>query len=318
MRSYNPSLPVDQKEKYVTSVHGARNAAGDPKAAECASCHGSHGILASKDVRSSVYPTNLPRTCAKCHSDAVYMKEYGIPTDQYDRYSRSVHGVALLERNDVGAPACNSCHGNHGATPPGVSSISKVCGLCHALNSELFASSPHKAAFDSLKGPECETCHGNHGIVAATASLIGTETGTTCTRCHAGESTGYREAGVMRALIDSLETGESVAQQAVEEAEQKGMEIGEAKFRLREIRQARLESRTAVHAFDEGKLRTVVEKGLGVAAWVRAEGTRAVDDYYFRRLGLGISTLIITILAVTLYVFIRRLEKKQQKESTIT
>ncbi len=319
MRAYNPSLPVDQREKYVTSVHGARNAAGDDRAAECASCHGSHGILATKDVRSPVYPTNLPRTCAKCHSDAAYMKGYGIPTDQFDKYARSVHGTALLERNDLGAPACNSCHGNHGATPPGVSSISKVCGTCHSLNSELFSASPHKAAFDSLKVPECETCHGNHEIVAATASLVGVGTGATCTRCHTDGSAGYRNAVTMRRLIDSLDAGEAGARGIVDEAEQKGMEVGEAKFRLREIRQARLESRTTVHAFNEGKMRTVVEKGLGVAAWVQGEGTRAIDEYYFRRLGLGISTLIITVLAVTLYIFIRRLEKEQQKsESTIT
>ncbi len=318
MRSYNPSLPVDQREKYKTSVHGIRNAAGDTKVAECANCHGSHGILATKDVRSSVYPTNLPQTCAKCHSDAAYMKGYGIPTDQFERYSRSVHGVALLERNDLGAPACNNCHGNHGATPPGVSSISQVCGTCHALNSELFSASPHKAAFDSLKVPECETCHGNHGIVVATDTLIGTGAGTTCTRCHAEGSAEYTEAAVMRRMLDSLDAGEAGAMAIVDEAEQKGMEIGEAKFRLREVRQARLQSRTIVHAFDEGKLRTVVDKGLGVAVWIRGEGTRAIDEYYFRRLGLGISTLIITVLAVTLYVFIRRLEKHQKEESTIT
>ena len=65
------------------------------------------------------------------------MKEYGIPTDQYEKYSKSVHGVALLQKHDLGAPACNKCHGNHGATPPGVESISKVCGTCHALNADL-------------------------------------------------------------------------------------------------------------------------------------------------------------------------------------
>jgi DnaJ-class molecular chaperone len=318
MRSYNPALPVDQREKYVTSVHGKRNAAGDVRVAECASCHGSHGILAVKDVRSSVYPTNLPGTCAKCHSDAAFMKSYGIPTNQYELYAKSVHGVALLERNDLGAPACNSCHGNHGATPPGVGSISKVCGTCHVLNSELFSASPHKSAFDALNVPECESCHGNHGIVAATAALIGDAPGTTCTRCHAAGSEGFAEAGVMRRLIDSLETSEEKAKQLVGEAEQKGMEIGEAKFRLREIRQARLESRTTVHAVNREKLQAVVGKGLGVAAWVSGEGERAIDDYYFRRVGLGVSTLIITFLAVTLYLYIRRLEKKQHQKESIT
>jgi len=318
IRSYNPSLPVDQREKYRTSVHGARNAVGDIKVAECASCHGSHGILPPKDVKSSIYPTNLPQTCAKCHSDADYMKEYGIPTNQYEQYAKSVHGVALLERSDLGAPACNNCHGNHGATPPGVESISKVCGTCHALNSELFSSSPHKKAFDDLNVPECESCHGNHEILVATSVLLGTSPEAVCSRCHAVGTKSHDEAGIMRRMVDSLETSESHAKRLIEEAEQKGMEIGEAKFRLRDIHQARLEARTMVHAFNEERLRAIVEKGLGVATWASEEGRQAIDDYYFRRVGLGIATLIITILAVALYLFIRRLERQQRLRGTAT
>jgi predicted CXXCH cytochrome family protein len=318
IRSYNPSLPVDQRDKYRTSVHGTRNAAGDTKVADCASCHGNHGILSAKDVKSSVYPTNLPQTCAKCHGNPEYMKGYGIPTDQYEKFAKSVHGVALLERNDLGAPACNGCHGNHGATPPGVESISKVCGTCHALNSELFSSSPHKKAFDDLNVPECESCHGNHGIVAATNAMVGTSSDAVCSRCHGEGSKGYDEAGTMRRLIDSLDAREAVAKALVEEAEQKGMEVGEAKFRLRDVRQSRLEARTTIHAVNEEKLRTVVEKGLGVAAWASGEGQHAIDDYYFRRIGLGVSTLIITILVIALYLFIRRLERQQRQGRTTT
>ncbi len=320
IRSYNPSLPVDQLEKYRTSVHGIRNAKGDPKTAECASCHGSHGILSAKDVKSSVYPTNIPSTCERCHADPGYMKEYGIATDQYAKYAKSVHGVALLQKNDLGAPACNSCHGNHGAAPPGVESVSKVCGTCHALNADLFSASPHKKAFDERHLPECETCHGNHAIIVATDKLLGVSPEAVCSRCHstADFPRGYRVAATMRALIDSLETSEAIADSLVENAEQKGMEIGEAKYKLREIRQARLESRTMVHSFNEEKFDAVVTKGLTVAAWVGGEARNALAEYVFRRIGLGVSTLIITVLAVALWLFIRRLERKQVREETVT
>jgi hypothetical protein len=123
---------------------------------------------------------------------------------------------------------------------------------------------------------------------------------------------------MMRQLVDTLEISESEARKLVEEAEQKGMEIGEAKFRLRDIRQARLEARTMVHAFNEERLRTVIGKGLIVAAWVSEEGRQAIDDYYFRRVGLGVATLIITVLAVALYLFIRRLERQQRQKGTVT
>ena len=313
IRSYNPRLPVDQLEKYRTSVHGKKNAAGDPHVAECASCHGSHLILSAKDVRSRVYPTNIPGTCASCHSDRERMKSYGIPTDQFAKYQKSVHGVALLEKGDLGAPACNSCHGNHGATPPGVESISKVCGTCHALNADLFSTSPHKRAFDQAGLPECETCHGNHDIAPPSSQMLGVGSDALCIRCHsAGEDNGgYRSAEIMRSLADSLTRAETSAAEKADEAEQKGMEIGEAKYRLRDVRQAYMEARTMVHAFDAARYSAVVSKGLVTAGTISQEATRMIQEYYFRRIGLGIATLIITLLAVSLYVYIRRLERRQ-------
>ncbi|MBI5463964.1 MAG: cytochrome c3 family protein [Ignavibacteriales bacterium] len=314
MRSYNPALPVDQLEKYRTSVHGIRNAKGDRKAAECASCHGSHEIRGVHDTKSKVYTTNLPGTCSSCHSNAEYMKEYKIPTDQYERFTKSVHGVALLQKHDLGAPACNSCHGNHGAAPPGLSSVSKVCGTCHALNADLFSSSPHKKAFDERKLPECETCHSNHEIVAASDKLLGVSAEAKCSQCHSTTQNpkGFESAKHMRMLIDSLEISEQHARSLIEEAEQKGMEVGEAKFKLRDVRQARLESRTMVHAFNLPRFTEVVNKGLAATSSVAEEGQQALDEYIYRRVGLGISTLIITVVAVSLYLFIRRYERNQR------
>ncbi|MDP2208981.1 MAG: cytochrome c3 family protein, partial [Bacteroidota bacterium] len=61
MRQYNPALPTDQHEKYLTSVHGVSNKKKDTKAATCASCHGSHDIKIAKDIKSHVHPANLPK-----------------------------------------------------------------------------------------------------------------------------------------------------------------------------------------------------------------------------------------------------------------
>lgn len=313
MRNYNPALPIDQLQKYKTSVHGILHAKGDANVAECASCHGSHDIRPASDVNSRVYAANLPATCASCHSDSVHMKPYKIPVDQFAKFSRSVHGKALLEKHDLGAPACNDCHGNHGATPPGVQSISQVCGTCHALNADLFSSSPHKKAFDAKNLPECETCHGNHDIEPATETMLGVSQNALCSRCHTTTENpkGYAAAMAMRSMVDTLDQAEETARALVDEAEQKGMEISEAKFKLRDVRQARLESRTTVHAFNAEKLKTVIDKGVKGAEAISVEAGEAVHEYYFRRWGLGISTIIITILAISLYAFIRRIERKQ-------
>lgn len=316
MRTYNPALPVDQLEKYRTSVHGKRNAQGDARVAACANCHGSHEIRSAADVKSKVYAANLPSTCGACHANPVYMKGYRIPTDQVRKFSTSVHGRALLEKHDLGAPACNDCHGNHGAAPPSVESISKVCGTCHALNAALFASSPHKKAFDSRKLPECETCHGYHDIVAATDELLGVSPEAVCGWCHheTENAKGYRVAKTLRQLIDSLEVSEKRADSLVTNAEQKGMEVTEARFKLRDVRQARLQSRTMVHAFNEKEFREVIGKGLAPSSLVASEGQHAIDEYFFRRWGLGVATLIITIVAGSLYMTIRRIEKAQERQ----
>ena len=318
MRNYNPGLPIDQYDKYRTSVHGILNAKGDPKPAECASCHGSHGIKSTKDLNSSVYPVNLPSTCSKCHSDKKYMAKYKIPTDQFEKYSQSVHGIALLKKKDLGAPACNSCHGNHAATPPGISSISKVCGTCHALNAELFASSPHKKAFDEKHYPECETCHSNHLIITTTDKLLGTSKDAVCTKCHTQEKLpkGYKAAKDMRNMIDSLKTAQQFASKLIDEAEQKGMEIEDEKFHLRDAHQAVLEARTAVHSFNRKKFDDiVVKKGLSVTTEVIRDARASIDDYYFRRKGLGVALIVTILLAIGLYLFIKRYEKDEENNS---
>jgi predicted CXXCH cytochrome family protein len=317
MRKYNPSIPTDQATEYRTSAHGQRYGKGDAQVATCVSCHGNHQVRSANDVKSKVFPVNLPTTCGTCHGDEALMKKYGRSSSTLHDYTGSVHGVALLEKRDLGAPACNDCHGNHGARPPGVESITNVCGTCHALNAELYAQSPHQNAFEKRKLPECETCHGNHAIIAATNNLIGTAPEAVCSKCHSASENvrGFEVAGHMRAKIDSLESSEGLARSLVDEAEQKGMEISEAKFRLRDVRQSRLRSRTTIHSFDEAKFAEIIDVGLTSAKEIQVTANSQIEEFSFRRQGFGIASFIITFLAVTLYLYIRRLERRQASET---
>jgi hypothetical protein len=119
----------------------------------------------------------------------------------------------------------------------------------------------------------------------------------------------------MRQLVDSLDTEELRVNNLIDDAQQRGIEIGEAKFKLRDVRQSRLESRTMVHSFSEEKMKEVVDKGLLVTSDVAHEATLAIDDFYFRRWWLGVATLIISILAGSLYLTIRRIERDQAATS---
>jgi hypothetical protein len=219
MRRYNPNARVDQEREYWTSQHGLALKSGDVRVATCTSCHGVHGILAAENPRSSVYPTEVAETCRGCHADAERMSHYelpngrSLPVDQYALWRRSVHAAALLEREDLSAPTCNDCHGNHGAVPPGLESIAFVCGECHGREAELFRQSPKSEGFEihneflADAGPEgcaachsepepaakitdmhsiteCAACHGNHGVVRPTLAFLSPLPETPCVFCH--------------------------------------------------------------------------------------------------------------------------------------
>jgi hypothetical protein len=175
MRQYDPQARVDQLAEYRTSVHGLRNAEGDETPATCIDCHGTHGIRPVGRPDSPVYATNVPRTCAECHAKEGTMAAYGLATNQYGEWRRSVHAVALLEMGDIAAPACNDCHGNHGAAPPGVASVANVCGHCHAREGALFRESFKKDLFAEMEVSECIVCHGNHRVVHPTPELFRSE-----------------------------------------------------------------------------------------------------------------------------------------------
>ena len=172
MKRYDPQARVDQLAEYRTSVHGRRNSEGDPRPATCIDCHGAHGIRPVSSPEAPVYPTRVPETCGRCHADATFMAPYAIPTDQLESYRRSVHAGALLERGDTAAPACNDCHGNHGAAPPGVQSVAFVCGQCHGREAVLFAGSLKKGLFEMLEMAECTVCHDHHEIRHPTPELF--------------------------------------------------------------------------------------------------------------------------------------------------
>ena len=137
MHRFDPKMRADQLSQYLTSVHGKRLKQGDTKVAVCVDCHGVHNILPASDTRSPVHPVNIASTCARCHASEEHMRGYNIPTDQVARYEKSVH-AEILAQGDTSAPTCATCHGNHGATPPGVSSVANVCGTCHVFFEQLF------------------------------------------------------------------------------------------------------------------------------------------------------------------------------------
>ncbi len=311
MRRYNPSLRVDQVAEYYTSVHGRRlREQKDEKVATCASCHKPHSIRPANDARSTVHPTHVAETCGACHGNKDYMAPYKIPTDQLEKYKKSVHWKMIASKGDLSAPTCNDCHGNHGAAPPGVSSVVNVCGQCHVVNAELLGKSPHGKIFVQMGIPGCASCHSNHAIQETSDAMLGTSDKSACATCHTPTSSGAALAASMLASIERLRNGYEKAQTLLSNAEHAGMEVSQPLFELNDAKTALIKARAAIHSFDQVTLNKEVEPGLKVVEKSQARGVKALDELQFRRKGLAISALIIFALVVGLILKIRQMERK--------
>jgi len=185
-------------ELYRQSVHGRAVVDGDGAAATCSDCHGSHGILPSRDAHSKVNHFNIPATCGQCHAEIA------------KTYLESVHGKAMTA-GEQGAPVCSDCHGEHlilgpkdqGSLVNAARVSMATCGRCHsderlALRYSMpadrvpsYADSYHGLA---LRGgsqivANCASCHGVHNIFPsndARSTVNAANLRKTCGNCHAG------------------------------------------------------------------------------------------------------------------------------------
>lgn len=310
MRQYNPSLRTDQLSEYKTSVHGKRLVMGDTRVAVCVDCHSVHDLKMPSDPRSKVNPLNVATTCAHCHADSEYMKSYKIPTDQFANYSKSVHHDALVLRGDLSAPTCSTCHGNHGATPPGVASVANVCSNCHVFQAQLFNSSPHKAAFSSAGLPACVTCHSNHEIVHPTDEFVGTGDNAVCTQCHTQGDDGFVAAGKIHDKLVELSTAINRADEILGQAERSGMEVSEAKLDLAQSRDALTKARVTLHSANLTRVEADIKPGVEASAKDLAAGKTALGERDYRRVGLAFSLVAIALMIVGLTLYIRQIEAR--------
>jgi predicted CXXCH cytochrome family protein len=174
----------------------------------CKDCHGGDPSIdgdqaMGKTFKGSPKRAQVPEFCARCHSDAAYMRTYnpGLRVDQLSQYATSKHGQ-LLKKGDAHAAVCTDCHGVHGIqsakypkSPTFPWNIPQTCGKCHA-DAELmkaygiptdqlakYKESVHaQALFDKkdMSAPTCNDCHGNHGAVPPEVKSIAS----VCRQCH--------------------------------------------------------------------------------------------------------------------------------------
>jgi hypothetical protein len=313
MKQYDPSERIDQLAEYRTSGHGKALLRGDTTVAECASCHGAHGIQPVKDSRSPVSSTKVAQTCNHCHGNAELMAAHKLPSDPYEKWSRSVHYRARVEKADLSAPTCNSCHGNHGAAPPQVGSVANVCGTCHVTFADQFKLSPHWEPFKDMGLPGCVTCHENHEIVKPSEAFLAEGEQSKCSSCHEAGSAGARGAAEMHGDLVGLDGEIRRASLLVDRAEEAGMEVSKVRFDLVSASNALTKARSEVHLFRPSAVHAAVAEGLAVARKAASGGEARLKERDFRRRGLFVSLGLIVLSIVALVVRIRESDRSTPK-----
>jgi hypothetical protein len=313
MKQFNPSRRVDQLAEYRSSGHGKALAKGDTSVAQCASCHGAHGILPAHDSLSPVSPARVADTCNHCHGDEALMKAHGLPSDAYAKYTRSVH-YRVREKGDQSAPSCNSCHGNHGAAPPGVDSVANVCGTCHAVFADQFKLSPHWEPFQEMGLPGCVACHENHEIVHPTEAFLAPGTQDKCGSCHETGTQGAVAAAQMRKDLERLDGEIRDARRVIRRAAEAGMEVSRANFDLGSADDALVKARADVHLLRPAAVAETASRGLAVARTARQSGLAALAERDYRRRGLFVSLGLIALAVVALLLKISDIDRRRREE----
>jgi predicted CXXCH cytochrome family protein len=133
-------------QQYKSSIHGkALIDENNPDVPVCTDCHGVHNI---QDPRTDQFHIDTPELCANCHDDAELMAKYDLPSDVYDIYEMSWHGV------DVSV---------YKARWPTIWHDSAVCTDCHGIHDILNTNDPNSSVNPANLLTTCQKCHPDAG-----------------------------------------------------------------------------------------------------------------------------------------------------------
>lgn len=202
-----------QQTLYESCLHGKAKGRGDALAPTCKSCHGTHEILSSKNLRSITNPLQVPVLCGKCHREgSPVQRQRNIHQDMIlENYGESIHGEGLLRKGLIVSATCTSCHTAHQILPHTDSrstiarrNIAQTCAKCHVqieevhrkvIKGELWEKELHTL-------PACVDCHQPHKVrkVFYDQGMADRD----CLRCHEKENLKAKDGRSMLVKTDDL------------------------------------------------------------------------------------------------------------------
>lgn len=303
-------IRTDQLARYKTSVHGKKLLLeGDKRVATCSDCHQYHDVLAVKDPNSPVYPTNAPKTCNRCHGNEKLMSSYGLPSDIFAKYSKSVHGHALFDKKDISVANCVSCHGGHGAVPPGVKEIGATCGKCHLNEKKSFLESPHAKLQEQGKFSECISCHGNHDIEHPTPALYEEA----CLKCHDAKSPAFLQGKQLQGLIRTTQDGLNKTQAIVKQASVEGIFVDPETASLEEAKSNVIAMAPLQHTLSLEKISDLHEKSTSAFKKIDESIQKKRQDLAMRKIALIPVWIFVLVMSWALWIRYKRLKSDHHK-----
>ena len=215
----------DAVMKFNRSLHGSAFDEGRFLAPSCATCHGKHDILPSKNEKATTYVTNIPALCGQCHKEGTRVNELRAVSQRHvlEDYIESIHGDGLFRRGLIVTAVCTSCHTAHDILPHenressiNRANIATTCQQCHrqieqvhakVIDGRLWEQNPNQI-------PICVDCHQPHQVrrVAYTGSYPDTR----CMSCHSDQN-------LKRTLSDGTQESLFVDEDDVRHSMHKGL-----------------------------------------------------------------------------------------------
>jgi hypothetical protein len=234
------------------------------------------------------------------------MAQYKLPADVVTQYKTSYHASLLFDKGDLSAPTCVTCHGSHGATPPGTKAVGEVCGKCHVRQRELFEKSPHAEPASAGLFNECISCHGNHAIQKASVELFDK----TCVQCHANDPKQLAVRDAVAGLIRKQQAGYERAAAAVHDATVRGLATEDDQLLLQEAKTQVTQLEALQHLLSPEELQPVAGHSEEIVKETLADITGLEQFESWKRLALWPIWGFLLLMALLFWAKRRQIERE--------
>jgi hypothetical protein len=195
----------------------------------------------------------------------------------------------------------------HGASPPGVGDVNKVCGRCHTAERRYFLSGPHPVGMAKQSLPQCSSCHGDHDIEPAKPERLAT----ICADCHGDNSA---QATLGKKLFADYQGAADAIQKAdalVAKAEAVPIQTDDYRARLEEARTRVREALVSVHSASPEVVESFALRAHALGDEIRDEVQSKLGQIRTNRLLL----IVFWFYVIVTVGILRRLRDRSPRET---